>query len=468
MVERLRHLVVVIPGIGGSVLTTAERPVWDGGPGRTAASLLHPGRLDVTEHPDLVSVGLVPKIGFAGPLALPGYVGLVAGIRAGFRDVRTDTARHDRAIQDPRADLLLFPYDFRIGVRPAAVRLRDEIERRLDLLSGTERAKAGRVIVIAHSMGGLVARYWLGPLGGAGRGAALITLGTPHRGAAKALDWLVNGMVVGPMRFRKVTAVLRGWQSVYDLLPRYRMVAVTGSERPLYPHELPPDSVRHVPGFAARAADAFAMHEEIRVSWTDGAFPEITPIYGRGHGTLHRGRLDGARLTVEAADPDWLPNVGWAGDGTVPAISAIPIEMDDRRGAWRWTPGTHLELGSTPEAVQVLAAYTSPALSAVHGAEPQGPWLGIDLDDTVLADTPTPMGVRLLGVRPGPDTTVGALVAGHRISFRQVAEGIWEATLPSLPPGVYRVLVQAVRVPDAGRLTLTKTMGSVSPDEDDA
>jgi hypothetical protein len=78
------------------------------------------------------------------------------------------------------------------------------------------------------------------------------------------------------------------------------------------------------------------------------------------------------------------------------------------------------------------------------------------------------MGVRLLGVRPGPDTTVGALVTGHRIGFRQVAEGIWEATLPSLPPGAYRVLVQAMRVPDAGRLTLTKTVGSVSPDEDDA
>jgi hypothetical protein len=210
------------------------------------------------------------------------------------------------------------------------------------------------------------------------------------------------------------------------------------------------------------------MHEEIRESWTDGAFPEITPIYARGHGTLHRGRLDGDRLTVEAADPDWLPNAGWAGDGTVPAISAIPIEMDDRRSAWRWTPGTHLELGSAPEAVRVLAAYTSPALSAVQGAEPQGPWLGIDLDDAVLADTATPMKVRLLGVRPGPDTTLGALVAGQRIGFQLVAGGVWEADVPPLPPGAHTVLVQAVRVPEVGRLTLTKTVGSVSPDEDDA
>jgi hypothetical protein len=26
----------------------------------------------------------------------------------------------------------------------------------------------------------------------------LITVGTPHRGAPKALDWLVNGVRVGP------------------------------------------------------------------------------------------------------------------------------------------------------------------------------------------------------------------------------------------------------------------------------
>src|ERR1022692_2671235 len=44
MVERLRHLVVVVPGIGGSVLVTPERAVWDGGVVHLAASLLRPSR----------------------------------------------------------------------------------------------------------------------------------------------------------------------------------------------------------------------------------------------------------------------------------------------------------------------------------------------------------------------------------------------------------------------------------------
>lgn len=76
----------------------------------------------------------------------------------------TDVCRPDRP-RLPGANVLLFPYDFRRGVAHAAMRLRDEIDARLHGLSESERA--GRVIVVGHSMGGLVARYWLGPLGGA-------------------------------------------------------------------------------------------------------------------------------------------------------------------------------------------------------------------------------------------------------------------------------------------------------------
>jgi triacylglycerol esterase/lipase EstA (alpha/beta hydrolase family) len=48
--------------------------------------------------------------------------------------------------------------------------------------------RQARVIVVAQSMGGLVAG-----LGGALDRQALITLGTPHRGSPKALDWLSTG-----------------------------------------------------------------------------------------------------------------------------------------------------------------------------------------------------------------------------------------------------------------------------------
>ena len=47
--------------------------------------------------------------------------------------------------------------------------------------AGTQRA-----IIVAHSMGGLVARCWIARLDGAARAARLITLGTPHHGSRLA------------------------------------------------------------------------------------------------------------------------------------------------------------------------------------------------------------------------------------------------------------------------------------------
>ncbi|MET7483525.1 hypothetical protein [Streptomyces sp. NPDC005538] len=471
----LRHLVVIVPGIGGSVLAErgdgagARGTVWDAGAWDIAATaLLNPKRLGVEEHPSLLPIGLVPRIGFAGPLALPGYTGLVEGIEKAFA-ARVDTAGRPTEFADPRADLLLFPYDFRLGVRGAAEQLRTEIEDRLALMCGTEREKARRVVVIGHSMGGLVARYWLGPLGGADRCAALVTLGTPHRGAPKALDWLVNGMMGGGRPFGRASAVLREWQSVYDLLPRYRVIAQPGGT-PLYPHELSRVVTAGVPGFAARAKAAFTLHEEIRESWSqpEVPLPKVTAVFARGHGTRHRAAVEGERLEVGDADPEWLPNVGWRGDGTVPALSAIPVELDDWN-AWRAVPGKHLALASTPEVPEILAAITSPSLTDVHGDTPAGPWLGVDLDDVLPARSTHPVRVRLLGAHREADTRVQAALYGpggaRRLTEWTDTNGDWEAILPPLPPGRYELTVQALRVPVVGRVTARSVVGVVEPEE---
>ena len=47
--------------------------------------------------------------------------------------------------------------------------------------AGTEKA-----VIVAHSMGGLVARAWMARLGGAARAARLVTLGAPHHGSLLA------------------------------------------------------------------------------------------------------------------------------------------------------------------------------------------------------------------------------------------------------------------------------------------
>jgi len=56
------------------------------------------------------------------------------------------------------------------------------------LASAVEALGAARVNLVAHSMGGLDARWYVGRLGGGAHVASLTTLSTPHRGTAVA-DW---------------------------------------------------------------------------------------------------------------------------------------------------------------------------------------------------------------------------------------------------------------------------------------
>lgn len=68
-------------------------------------------------------------------------------------------------------------------IRAAAAHLGAEIERIVDE-TGYER-----IHVVGHSMGGLIARYYVTRLGGDVHVHTLVTLGTPHRGSALAYAW---------------------------------------------------------------------------------------------------------------------------------------------------------------------------------------------------------------------------------------------------------------------------------------
>lgn len=68
-------------------------------------------------------------------------------------------------------------------VRVAAARLAEEVEA-LVAETGYER-----IHVVGHSMGGLVARYYVTRLGGDARIHTLVTLGSPHAGTWTAYGW---------------------------------------------------------------------------------------------------------------------------------------------------------------------------------------------------------------------------------------------------------------------------------------
>ncbi|MGY2063866.1 hypothetical protein ACW9HQ_53960, partial [Nocardia gipuzkoensis] len=83
-------------------------------------------------------------------------------------------------------------------------------------------------------MGGLVARWCIEKCGIAEVTRKLITLGTPYRGAATAIDRLVNG--IGgrlPRLGSNLTELARSLPSLYQLLPDYACTELDGSLRTL-------------------------------------------------------------------------------------------------------------------------------------------------------------------------------------------------------------------------------------------
>jgi hypothetical protein len=72
-----RPLIVVLPGIGGSVLARPGDPadvVWDAGKADIADLVVHPERMSVAEWPRLEPVGLTRSTKLLGFTVVPGLV----------------------------------------------------------------------------------------------------------------------------------------------------------------------------------------------------------------------------------------------------------------------------------------------------------------------------------------------------------------------------------------------------------
>lgn len=74
--------------------------------------------------------------------------------------------------------------------------------RAAKLVAAIEAVGHERIDLVAHSLGGLDARYALAKLGLAGRVRSLVTIGTPHRGSPIA-DLMLTGVLDWPRRLAK-------------------------------------------------------------------------------------------------------------------------------------------------------------------------------------------------------------------------------------------------------------------------
>lgn len=126
-------------------------------------------------------------------------------------------------------DLFVFPYDWRFGTESTAGLLKEKIDQIL-LDSGEEQ-----VDIIAHSMGGLVAKKYMADYG-EDKVGQLIFLGTPQLGAPKAFKALMFGDSMGFSKFGASLLKLpvakfisQNMPSVYELLPSSKYIEENGS-----------------------------------------------------------------------------------------------------------------------------------------------------------------------------------------------------------------------------------------------
>lgn len=214
---------VIVPGILGSQL---QRPdgtvVWlNAGNALGHHDLRLPARLPLSQCSDELSPGGLIGVDEVLPrlFGFTEYADLLQLLEdAGFhRDARRGGGHG--------AVYHVFTYDWRRDLVESARRL----GARLDGMAEARGDENARFNVVGHSMGGLVARYYLrygdaepgGPVtwAGAKRIENLVLVATPSAGSVPSLDAVLNGNRVGLSSTTLAAPVIARMPSIYELLP---------------------------------------------------------------------------------------------------------------------------------------------------------------------------------------------------------------------------------------------------------
>lgn len=323
----LNDIIVVIPGIMGSVLedrngeevwSISGQAIWrtlrnrdfqlkalrlkDDDPARDC---LDDGIRATQLLPD---AHIIP-----GLWKIDGYSWLTQQLKLNFQIQQGDLEN------EQPANYFEFAYDWRRTNILAAHQLKTLIDRKLPQWQQDGHPDA-RVILITHSMGGLIARYYLEVLGGAEHCRVLYTFGTPLKGSIQSLNFLANGYKELFLSFPWLKPVMRSFTSLYQLLPLYKSVRI--GEEFCYVTDLP--AIDELERDRMHQGHAF-LRELLQACDSNGTNRpyQYRPIVGVHQKTFQSIHLNGTKLVPSYELPN-VPVEHNYGDGTVPRISAIP------------------------------------------------------------------------------------------------------------------------------------------------
>lgn len=193
-----RRTVVFLPGLMGSELWLGQERVWP----NVKTMITNPDLfLYPSEHP-LEPRGVVEEV-----VIVPNLIKQDQYNRLG--DYMVDELRYRRGV-----DYFEFPYDWRQDVRISARQLGSLVE---------SLPEDRPLVIIAHSLGTMVTRYYVENLGGDKRIERVILMGGPHRGAVKGLTSMLVAPEVLPFGImgERMRDIMLSFPSSYQILPDY-------------------------------------------------------------------------------------------------------------------------------------------------------------------------------------------------------------------------------------------------------
>lgn len=434
-------VVVVLPGTLGSSLRHGQDIVWAPSAGAALRAIgtfgasikqlqLPPGIGD--DHPGdgVEPTALMPDLHVLPGIWTPvkGYDRLLARLNAlGYRQGNEDPGTKP-------GNLLPVPYDWRLSCRYNGQKLASIVEPALERW----RAQGGpytdaRIVFICHSMGGLVARWYIEHCGGAEITRKLITLGTPYRGAARALDQLINGAHKGLGPFGiNLTEFARSMPSLYQLLPDYACIEQDDSLAritDLVLPELDAKMVEDSAAFFSQLNDAETRRGE--------SLQSTHAIVGIRQTTATTARL--AHRRIELVDSYQGQNL--YGDATVPIVAASRRDVPMDSNTLRRIPDKHGNLHRNPAALDEVEGILT-AQSIIVKAARLIP-LRVEVPELALAGDAIP--VRITPDEPARHALRVSVTSeqGKLVEARVLQSGpsTLSTVIDDIAPGIYTIEV---------------------------
>jgi pSer/pThr/pTyr-binding forkhead associated (FHA) protein len=284
-----RRTVVFLPGLMGSELWLGSERVW-------------PNVKTIFTNPEIFlypsDIPLEPRNIVDELVIVPNLIKQDQYNRLG--DYLVEELDYSRGV-----DFFEFPYDWRQDVRISARQLSEFI----DSISSTQP-----LIIIAHSLGTMVSRYYIERLGGSKRVERIILMGGPHKGAVKGLTSMLVAPEVLPFGImgERLREIVMSFPSSYQIIPDYPV----GTDQ----HGKKIDFLKNTDWLDERYLPLLQLGREFRTELASSAIIPTVAIFGYGIKTI-------SKVSVVRNDIGKLQDVDYfsenIGDGSVLEQSAF-------------------------------------------------------------------------------------------------------------------------------------------------